>query len=329
MIKQFQLFLGPARVRALILLLGITGLISLILRAFDNGEPWAVAGQSLMVGVFIVGAIIIVGGRLTPFERGRWAGILAPSLGLIILGLTVLPQFQLALFGAAVGWVVAALILFRSRLPNAYQQAVRYLRKGDYAESVKQMDAVIKQDPQNENYYRFRAEVLRMWGKLGRARKDYETMITLAPESAVAYNGLAEVNLQAGDYDAAQQAALKAYDLAPDEWVAAYNLGMIEDRLGAAEDAIRHLEHALKLKVPDARHRLLIHLYLARAHKRLGQDVDAQKAIEQIKRHRGGLEEWQNLLKHEQAAVLRAVLQPDVDLAQQLVAGNVGIEALT
>lgn len=328
MIKQIQLFLGPARVRVLILLLGVTGLVSLVLRAFDDGTGWAVTGQSLMVVVFVAGAVIIIGGRLTPFERGRWAGILAPALGLVILGLTVLVQLQLVLFGAALGWVLAALLLFRPRLPSAYRQAVRHLHKGEYAEAVKQMDAVIKDDPQNENYYRFRAEVLRMWGKLGRARKDYETMIQLVPDSAVGYNGLAEVNLQSGDYDAARQAALTAYELMPDEWVAAYNLGMIEDRLGEAEDAITHLQTALSLNVPDVRHRLLIHLYLARAYRRLGRDEAAAQAIEQVKRHRGGLEEWQNLLSHEQASVLRDVLQPDVELAQQLVMGEVGAEAL-
>ena len=153
-------------------------------------------------------------------------------------------------------------------------------------------------------------------------------MIQLVPDSAVGYNGLAEVNLQSGDYDAARQAALTAYELMPDEWVAAYNLGMIEDRLGEAEDAITHLQTALSLNVPDVRHRLLIHLYLARAYRRLGRDEAAAQAIEQVKRHRGGLEEWQNLLSHEQASVLRDVLQPDVELAQQLVMGEVGAEAL-
>ena len=45
------------------------------------------------------------------------------------------------------------------------------------------------------------------------------------------HNGLAEVELQAGRFEAAQKAAHKAQELAPQEWVAAYNLGMIEDRL--------------------------------------------------------------------------------------------------
>lgn len=35
-------------------------------------------------------------------------------------------------------------------------------------------------------------------GKLDRARRDYQKMTQIDPTSAVAFNGLAEVNLQAG-----------------------------------------------------------------------------------------------------------------------------------
>ena len=116
-----------------------------------------------------------------------------------------------------------------------YQQAVKHLRKSEYAEAVKSMDSLIKQEPRDPNHYRFRAELLRLWGKLDRAKKDYQRMTELDPKSAVGYNGLAEVYLQAGDYDDALEAGQRAAELAPDEWVALYNLGMIEDRLGRSQ----------------------------------------------------------------------------------------------
>src|SRR5690606_19561079 len=170
-------------------------------------------------------------------------------------------------------------------------------RKGEHEESVKAMDTVIKAEPENEHYYRFRAEVFRIWGKLNRSREDYQKMIEIAPESAVAYNGLAEVYLQSGKFLEAQTAGLRAYELAPEEWVAAYNLGMIEDRLRESDAAIGHLNKALELKVPDARHRLLIYFYLARAYAHSGQQEAAQAAVENVKRQKSGLEEWQNLLQ--------------------------------
>jgi tetratricopeptide (TPR) repeat protein len=129
--------------------------------------------------------------------------------------------------------------------------------------------------------------------------------------------------LQAGDYPEARAAGLRAFELAPDEWIAAYNLGMIEDRLGESQAAADHLQIALSHKIPDARHHLLIHLYLARAYSHLGQTEAMQEQIAQLKRQRGGLEEWQSLLQHDEAAPLRAVLEEDVQLAQALIEGKI------
>lgn len=326
MIKQFQLFLGPSRMRILILLLAMTGLLSLILNGFK--DQWVPAVQTLLLIIFFVGSAITIGSRMQREERLRWIGILAPSIGAVILGLTVLPQFLLPLLGAAVGWIIAGAFLFRQRAPKEYQDAIKHLRKGEYEQSVKSMDGLIKSDPTNEGYYRFRAEVFRIWGKLNRSREDYQKMIEIAPESAVAYNGLAEVYLQSGKFTEAQSTALRAYELAPDEWVAAYNLGMIEDRLQESDEAIVHLNKALELKVPDARHRLLIYFYLVRAYARLGDEQAAQSAVDNLKRQKSGLEEWQNLLQHEEAAALRKVLEQDVEQAQALVDGTLTVSAL-
>jgi tetratricopeptide (TPR) repeat protein len=219
-------------------------------------------------------------------------------------------------------------MLFRPRAPRAYMDAIKHLRRGEYEASVECMNEVIKTEPDNPDYYRFRAEVFRLWGKLDRARRDYQRMAELDGDSAVAFNGLAEVHLQSGKYADARAAALKAYALAPEEWVAAYNLGMIEDRLRDAEAAVTHLTAALALKVPDARHRLLIHLYLARAYARLGRTEAAADEVALLVKHRSGLQEWQSLLEYEQAATLRAVLADDIALAERLAAGDIDVGAL-
>ncbi len=323
---RFALFLGPARLRALFLLIAGTGLVSLILNAFEG--DWVIPVQTGLVLVAIVGAGIIIGGRLDPGERGRWVGILLPAIGAVILAMTVLPQFALPLTGAAAGWIVAGAFLFRARAPMEYQKAVKHLRKSEYAEAVKTMDILIKSEPRDPNHYRFRAELLRLWGKLDKARKDYQRMTELDPKSAVAFNGLAEVYLQSGDFDPALEAAQRAAELAPDEWVAYYNLGMIEDRLERSADVIEHLERALALKVPDARHRVLMYLYIARANARLGNAAAADDALKQIRKHKNGLEEWQKILESDQAETLRAVLGEDVAVAAELARGKADVMAL-
>lgn len=323
MLDQFHLFLGPARTRALVILLGLTGLISLILNALEPREDWMTTAQTMLLLIFLVGTVIIIGGRMDRQTRLRWLAILAPAVGAILLGVLFVPHLLLPLSGAAVGWIIAGGFVFRPRVPNTFQAAVRHLRKGEYEDAVESMNAVIKDDPDNENYYRFRAEVFRLWGKLDRARKDYEKMVALTPDSAVGYNGLAEVQLQSGRYAEAREAGLRALELAPEEWVAAYNLGMIEDRLEMASEAVTHLQQALQHRVPDARHRLLIQLYLARAYSRLGDETSVEKHVAQMRKEKNGLEEWQNLLTHEQAVSLRAVLADDIQLATDLVEGKV------
>lgn len=328
MIKRVLSFLGPGGARSLFLLLAFTGLASLILNVIVEQYEWVRPVQTLLALVAIIGAAIIVLMRLDPIERRRWLAILAPALGAVILAFTVLPQFQLALLGGAVGWIVAGLLLFRTKTPTAYREAVRHLRRNELEKAVKTMDAVIRADPGDPQHYRFRAELLRVWGRLDRARRDYVRVTELEPNSALGFNGLAEVELQAGRYTDALAAAMKAAELAPNEWVAFYNLGMIQDRLGHSETVITSLRKALALRVPDTRHRLLIHFYLARAHARLGQVDAVEQQVAALLRLKRGLQEWQKLLSSEQAETLRRVLGADIDAIDAVFTGAIDRAAL-
>lgn len=323
MARRFMVFLGPARIRVLFLLLAFTGLASLMLNVAEDASDWVTDAQTVLVLVFVFGSAVIVGTRLDAYDRGRMIGLLLPAFVAVVIGVLLLPDLSLLFVGLAVGWVVAGLFLFRPRGPMEYQQAVKLMRKSEYADAVKVMDGLIKEESENPNHYRFRAEILRLWGKLDRARRDYEKMAKIEPESAVAYNGLAEVLLQKQDYEAAQLAATRANELAPGEWVALYNLGMIEDRIGDSDAVVDHLESALTLKVPDARHRLLIHFYLVRAHVRLGNTEATLEQLQKLKRHSDGLEEWQTILASPQAGTLREVIGADIELANKLIAGEI------
>ncbi len=323
MFNRLQLFLGPQRLKSLFFLFVVTGLISLILNTVEG--TWVVGVQTALVAIFLIGAGVLIGSRMEPYDRGRWAAILIPVAIAILIGVFLLPQYLLLIMGMSVGWVVAGLFVFRARGPMQYQQAVKLLRKSQYSDAVLVMDELIKDEPDRPNHYRFRAEILRLWGKLDRARRDYEQMAKIDPKSAVAYNGLAEVNLQAGRYEDAQQAALRAYELAPNEWVAAYNLGMIEDRLEAAKPAIEHLQQALALKVPDLRHRLLIHFYLARAYHRLEDNASASSQVDILRKNQAGLNEWRVILESPQAQTLRAVIEADIEAIEKLVSGEMAL----
>jgi Tfp pilus assembly protein PilF len=327
---RFRVFLGLQRFRAFAILLVATGLLSFVL-AFVN-ETWAVAAQTVLALTFLFGAVVIIGGRMDAGQRLKWISILAPAFGLVLLGVLFFPEYRAFALGGAFGWVLIGLFLFgNNRAPQQYRTAVKALRKNNYAEAVEAMDGLIKSEPDEPNHYRFRAELLRMWGKTGRARRDYQTMIERShtpAEEAVAYNGIAEVELQSGNLDEALSAAQKAYELAPNEWVAAYNLGMIEDRLHHSQNVLKNLDKALQASIPDSRHRLLVYLWMARAHARLGNIGAAEETVKLMKKEREGLREWQTIINDEQAAVLRDVLEEDIHLAADVISGETQVTKL-
>ena len=329
MVKRFQIFLGPRRFRAFILLLAITGLSSLALNVVANQVKWATSLQTLLLMIFIVGAAFLVLGRLPLEERRRWLAVIVPAVLAIVIASLVLPHLTGLFVGAGIGWIVAGIFVFNGfGAPRAYKRAVRAMRKGEYAAAIDEVTAMIKDQPERSEHYRFRAELFRLAGKLGRAKRDYQEMTKLDGQSAVAYNGIAEVALQEGNFNEAQAAALTAYELAPAEWVAAYNLGMIEDRLRASQAAIDYLQTALAMKMPDSRHRLLAQLYMLRAYMRLGDRQGADEAFRAMMRERAGLEEWQVIMSADEAMALRDVLSEDIAFAQALINGEKQVDAV-
>ncbi len=320
MIKRLQIFLGPRRFRAILALLGSTGFASLALNVLVQGSPLANVIQSLLLVIFILGTLVLVLGRLPSEERLRWLGIIVPSALAIIIGSLALPHLTGLFVGAGLGWIVAGIFIFRdARGPQNYRAAVKAMRKGDYQSAITSMSTEIRERPKKAQHYRFRAELHRLAGDLDAARADYQRMTELDARSAVAYNGLAEVELQARRYEDARRAAQKAHELSPDEWVAAYNLGMIEERLLQDDAARSHLSNALALDIPDSRHRLLVHLYLWRIHQRRGDQKLASGALAALKREKAGLEEWQVIMSADEAQALRAVLSDDIEEARRLI----------
>ena len=323
MLKRMQIFFGPRNFRAFVALLAITGLASLALNVLSDASDWVPTLQTLLLLMFIVGAAYLVMDRLPTEERKRWLAVILPSILVMTIGSLALPQAAGLFLGAGLGWIVAGVFIFRNiGGPRRYKTAVRAMRKGDYRSAIAEMTAQIKEEPKRAEHYRFRAELYRLSGDLKSARRDYTRMTELDAESAVAYNGLAEVELQAGRFEAARQAAQIAQKLAPEEWVTAYNLGMIEDRLADHAAVIRHLTRALELKIPDSRHRLLTHLYLNRAYQGLGKRDAAARALVALKSEGAGLEEWQVIMSADEAQALRDVLKDDIESARRLIEGQ-------
>ena len=326
MVRRFQIFLGLRRFRWFVILLAGTGLGSLLISLLPGDALQMARLQSALALLFILGAGGLILGSLPREERWRWLAVVIPAGLAMLIGSLALPQWTGLFVGGGIGWIVAGIFVFNSfGAPQQYKKAIRAMRKQDYPLAIESISALIRDERDaaaRAKHYRFRAELHRLAGKLGQARRDYQKMIDLESDSAVAYNGLAEVELQAGNYRRALDAAGRANELAPDEWVALYNLGMIEDRLQLSEAAIRHLRRALDLGMPDSRHRLLVHLYLLRAYLRCADEGQAAAALADMQGEQAGLAEWELVMGADEAQALREVLSGDIELARALIKGE-------
>ncbi|GEM_PF-256660 len=330
---QTQLFLGAERIRVLAALFIVTGVLSAMLGVVK--ADWVIVAQTVLILIFLVGAAITIIGRMEGDARYRWGATIAPAIIAVAIGLLVVPQYLPIALGAAAGWLLAGVFIFgRSRAPIQYKEAVKAMRKQDYAAAIKSMNEIIRLEPKDMNHYRFRADLFRLWGKLEKAEDDYIkiTQLAMADDQremfALGLNGMAEVQVQRGHFENALPSAQKAFEMAPTQWVAAYNLGMIKDRLSDSAGVIDSLQKALALKVPDVRHRLLAYLYLARAYSRQGDMTQAEAMANELRRQRTGLEEWEVILKSDQANVLRDVMAADIEVARQLYDKTLTVQQL-
>lgn len=328
MFRRLIKWLGPVRLQVLFGLLAVTGLLSLILNAARGPDAaWVTPVQSALLFGFLLSAALTVASRLGADERRRALVIVGPAL--LALGLALFfPTFWLLFVPLAIGWIFVSFIASQGRVRREYQTAIKHLRKAEYDQAVQVMSDLITTEPEVADHRRFRAELYRLAGKGRQARADYEKVAALEPESGVGFNGLAEIYLQDGEFETALDYAQKAYALESDQWVAPYNLGMIEDRLRHTADSITHLSQALKVGVPDSRHRLLMHLWLARSYVRQGNMSSADTELAAMKREQAGLSEWKTIFESEEAAVLRVVLSADVALAERLINGSETLSAL-
>lgn len=264
-------------------------------------------------------------------RRGRpWQGrLLVVGPALILLGLAALvADWRLFFVGGALGWLLVALFIRRGRTGLKYQAAIRHLRAGELDQALAVMDGLIRAGPDDAEPLRFRAELLRLAGHLEKAARDYERLIALLPESADGYIGLAELWVQRGDYQRAQDCAQQGAARDPRGWTPAYTLALIADRQGDAPGAIAHAQAALDAGIPDRRFRLLVHLWLARGHARLGQWEEARAAVSQVRADSRAFAEWDAILAGEQAGQIRAMLGADVQIARALGEDTLLLQAL-
>ncbi len=322
MVRSLVRWFGPRRFAGLVALAVLALAAGAALQIAYAGADWLPAAQLALFWLVLAGLGVALWSRVPRAARGRVLLAFGPGLALVAAGVLA-PDLGVFFGGAGLGWIAASYIVGRGPTSMTYQAAVRHLRRNELPQAIAVMDRLIEGQPGDAEHLRFRAELHRLNGSPERARRDYEQAVRLAPDAPAGYLGLAELYLQQGQLDRARAYAVQALDRDPASWQAAHTLGMIADRQGDAPAAIEALERAHRAGIPDAHYRLLAHLWLARAHARMGQGAAAAAQVEALRGQAGALKAWRVVLAGEQAAPLRALLDADLVLAQQLIDGAV------
>lgn len=79
-------------------------------------------------------------------------------------------------------------------------------------------------------------------GRLNDGEKAFKAITTQYDRYAAAYNGLGLVAIQRGDAETARQHFLKAIDLDPQQVEPLLNLGLLCQKTGRKEEALRYYE---------------------------------------------------------------------------------------
>jgi tetratricopeptide (TPR) repeat protein len=329
MLTAFQKWLGPGRFRTLIGLLIGTGLASTGLQIAFPEADWLAGAQVVLVLCFLGGGALIIGAAMSPVRQRRWAFMVGPALLALVVGLLLIPGWSRFFMGAALGWLLVSQLMLRDLEGREYKLAVKAIRKNNYGEALSQMTQLIEREPDKAEHYEFRAQILRLDKQLGAAKADYERAMALDAKSAVGANGLAEIYLEENNLSQARHWADVAYKQAPEEWVAAYNLGLIAERQGDDKTATTALKKALGLKMPDSRHRLLCQFWLLKVYHRQGKKKDLSAKLEALRKEHKGLHEWEVILESDESAGLRRVFQQDVRMIKDLLDGKQAEDVLS
>ena len=150
--------------------------------------------------------------------------------------------------------------------------------------------AVLNDDPDNQDAKKGLAQAYLMAGEKDKAAKAYSDLLKKDPSDPQALIREAEIDRQNGKYDEALAALKKAEGLAPGNLELEYNEGLVYDALGRFDDAVKMFRMALdqsaspdgKYSDADKNNRGLFLDRLANVYREQGKTDDAIEAYKQM-----------------------------------------------
>lgn len=128
-----------------------------------------------------------------------------------------------------------------------YDKGVKLLKAEKFVEALKVFDELIREFPQNADYWSERGVVYFHMQKRNESLADMNKALELQPTKSYRYSSRAYILGHFGQTKAAIEDYQKAIDLDPDDAIAHNNLGLLEEQLGYKEKAQNRYKRADEL----------------------------------------------------------------------------------
>ena len=127
-----------------------------------------------------------------------------------------------------------------------YGRAIRLANSEHLSEAISEFKALLEQDPRNVGMHFYLAVCYFRSGRLEEAVKALDATLATAPNYAPAEELLGTISLLKKDYVRARQQFVHLASIAPDNFGAHYNLGILSMREGRMDEAERELRAAAR-----------------------------------------------------------------------------------
>jgi len=149
--------------------------------------------------------------------------------------------------------------LYRENVPYTELSAAEYVERGNdaflneqYQNAISNYDKAIEIEPNNPNYYYYRAQTNVNLGQYNEAIVDYDRVIKLKPDNPLYYFGRAQAKVELEQYEEAIADYDKAIDLSPDLSNYYYFRARAKEELGQYDEVIADYSEALHIEPNNA-----------------------------------------------------------------------------
>lgn len=135
-----------------------------------------------------------------------------------------------------------------------YYHALGNRKKGNLLESVSAMDQIVRENPQEADFWAERGVTYLHLNNKEKALEDFNMALTLNPDNAYRYSSRAFARAHFKDIDGAIKDYQKALEIDPEDIASLNNLGLLEEQQGrksAAKTLYEKADNAAGVKYTD------------------------------------------------------------------------------